>query len=658
MILNNFLLLIPLLAILGGIGFSFDSAYATVLDVNNESGCETGIPGAVFSVDQGLNVCTIPEGVDATLFGTIFDVVKIGSNGWLVVDGNLNILASGSMLQIGGLLMNNGFIENNNPHFLILPDGTIANSGTIQNDNVIQILGSIANIGTFDNLGSLIIMDQPDAAGVFTNMSPEDGFPFGGQLVNHNDGLIRVGLTSEFNLQDGSNFEDLGTVQIGYDYAAAFAAGMGGPEYVYEDTIDADGDGHNSIASGGADCNDADDTTYPGAPETVIGLDQNCDSVAFESNDVPQPPVQNNETELTPQLCEETEGETDRVQWTDDPILPGYAGTCIITGKYDGTDAPGEGLIVSQDVILLLRDAPGFLAEGAMMQVNGALVLENTKFANMGLLQVNGYLQIDEDSTFYHIENNQSISFNGERFEVTGAGELIIDPNASVLLEGELKNSGLIENAGTFDINMCSGSIDNIRAATITNVENGVVNEIACNEQQVNNNEIVCGEGTEFFGGECRPIPQRLNPTVDVPEVPAPEVQQTETTIDLIATVTDTYENGVTTLDIKFNKNYVNYEIDVTQGGDRLFKETSHAMGTTATYEIEGQGSTDNPIDVKITSLGIGLPGQEDKWTGPTGVITTVQVVPEFGTIAMMILVVAIVSVVAITSKSRLMTKI
>ena len=34
----------------------------------------------------------------------------------------------------------------------------------------------------------------------------------------------------------------------------------------------------------------------------------------------------------------------------------------------------------------------------------------------MGLLQVNGYLQI-EDSTFYHIGNNQSISFNGERFE-------------------------------------------------------------------------------------------------------------------------------------------------------------------------------------------------------------------------------------------------
>ena len=73
---------------------------------------------------------------------------------------------------------------------------------------------------------------------------------------------------------------------------------------------------------------------------------------------------------------------------------------------------------------------------------------------------------------------------------------------------------------------------------------------------------------------------------------------------------------------------------------------------------MTAQGSVENPIDVKLTSLGIGLPGQESRWTGPTGLITNVQVVPEFGTIAMMILVVAIVSVVAITSKSRLMTKI
>ena len=752
--------MIPLLAILGGIGFSFDSAFA--FNVDTKSGCETGIPGAVFSVDQGLNVCTIPEGVDAATAGTLWnDIITISSNGWLVVDGKLTISESGSSIFVKGLIINNGIIENNSQQVMILEGATVANSGTIQNNNMISIYsGSIANIGTFDNLGELRIGPEPgihESNGIFTNMSPDDGFPFGGQLVNHNNGIIRVGFVSEFNLQDGSYFEDLGTVQIGYDFDAASTPGS---EYVYEDTIDADGDGHNSIASGGNDCNDDDPATYLGAPETVIGLDQNCDtkfllytitsangdnfsttdsarvlytlnfadkveffepgdvvisgvatngienfniaddelSASFEatalengnliveflvlgSNSnfrvggnsieyssfeiyVNSPSLENDEFELTAAECEQAAVDEIDIQWTA-PILPGYAGTCIVNNEFEGTDSAGETIIVSQDVILLLRNAAGGIAEGAMMQVDGALVLENTVYGNMGLLQVDGYLHIDEDSRFYNIGIfTQSITYQGQTSELTGLGELIVGPNADVLLESELKNSGLIENAGAFEINMCSGSVDNIRAATITNVANGVVNEIACDDQanvadeQVNNNEIVCGEGTELFGGECRAIPQRANPTVDVPNVPVPQVQQTETTIDLIATVTDTFENGVTTLDIKFNKNYVNYEIDVTQNGDRLFKETSHAMGTTVSYEIEGQGSTDNPIDVKITSLGIGLPGQEDKWTGPTGLITTVQVVPEFGTIAMMILVVAIVSVVAITSKSRLMTKI
>ena len=396
---------------------------------------------------------------------------------------------------------------------------------------------------------------------------------------------------------------------------------------------------------------------------------------------MPQPPVQNNEFELTAQLCEDVALDEINVQWTA-PILPGYAGTCIINNEFEGTDSAGETIIVSQDVILLLRNAAGGIAEGAMMQVDGALVLENTIYGNMGLLQVDGYLHIDEDSRFYNIGIfTQSITYQGQTSELTGLGELIVGPNADVLLESELKNSGLIENAGAFEINMCSGSVDNIRAATITNVANGVVNEIACDEQanandeQANNNQITCGTGTELFRGECRTIPVRDAPVVQPPVVqppvvqppvvqppvvqpPAnPQVQETVTPIGLIATVTDNYENGVTTLDIKFNKNFVNYEIDVTQNGDRLLKETSHAMGTTVTYKVTAAGSVENPIDVKITSLGIGLPGQEARWTGPTGVVTTVQVVPEFGTIAMMILVVAIVSIVAVTSKSRLIAK-
>jgi predicted secreted protein with PEFG-CTERM motif len=72
---------------------------------------------------------------------------------------------------------------------------------------------------------------------------------------------------------------------------------------------------------------------------------------------------------------------------------------------------------------------------------------------------------------------------------------------------------------------------------------------------------------------------------------------------------------------------------------------------------IDAVGSDENPIDVDIVSLGIGAPGAEADWTGPTGSVATAIVVPEFGTIAMMILAVAIISIVAVTAKSRVIPR-
>jgi predicted secreted protein with PEFG-CTERM motif len=95
------------------------------------------------------------------------------------------------------------------------------------------------------------------------------------------------------------------------------------------------------------------------------------------------------------------------------------------------------------------------------------------------------------------------------------------------------------------------------------------------------------------------------------------------------------------------------------QNGEEIFKEAAHAMEMTgASHMIDAVGSDESPIDIEIVSLGIGPPGANQEWTGPKGeVVASMQVVPEFGTIAMMILAVAIISIVAVTAKSRVIPR-
>ncbi len=44
--------------------------------------------------------------------------------------------------------------------------------------------------------------------------------------------------------------------------------------------VDADGDGHSPLSEGGDDCDDADASVYPGAPEACDGIDTDCDGLA------------------------------------------------------------------------------------------------------------------------------------------------------------------------------------------------------------------------------------------------------------------------------------------------------------------------------------------------------------------------------------------
>ena len=129
---------------------------------------------------------------------------------------------------------------------------------------------------------------------------------------------------------------------------------------------------------------------------------------------------------------------------------------------------------------------------------------------------------------------------------------------------------------------------------------------------------------------------------------------------EVMVTITDLATDDGVQVDLEFNQVHVNYEITATQNGNIVLQEIGHAhtdmMGS---HMIPVAASDDNPIDIEVVSLGIGLPGEEANWSGPIDeIVATKQVVPEFGTIAMMILGISIVSIIAVTAKTRVIPRL
>ena len=99
---------------------------------------------------------------------------------------------------------------------------------------------------------------------------------------------------------------------------------------------------------------------------------------------------------------------------------------------------------------------------------------------------------------------------------------------------------------------------------------------------------------------------------------------------------------------------HVNHDIMVTQNGVEMLNDVG-------AHHHDGKGlhttaALDNmdPIEITVTFQGYGI----DEKTGPIGEqVVFSNVVPEFGTIAMMILAVAIISIIAVTAKSRVVPR-
>jgi predicted secreted protein with PEFG-CTERM motif len=125
-------------------------------------------------------------------------------------------------------------------------------------------------------------------------------------------------------------------------------------------------------------------------------------------------------------------------------------------------------------------------------------------------------------------------------------------------------------------------------------------------------------------------------------------------------------EGEMLTIDVTFTTlsgdsvEHINYDIKATQNGEVVLDDAGvhdhNGIVEHTTAPLPEATSDDAPVNVEIIFNGYGLPG-DDK-TGPIGQVASKQVVPEFGTITMMILAVAIISIVAITAKSRVIPKL
>jgi len=132
---------------------------------------------------------------------------------------------------------------------------------------------------------------------------------------------------------------------------------------------------------------------------------------------------------------------------------------------------------------------------------------------------------------------------------------------------------------------------------------------------------------------------------------------QTLTAADISIDVADGAKAGEkVAIDVTINGEHVNYDIVATHNGETILDESdvhSHTgEGSHTTSALSADASDDNPIDITVTFQGFGMPG--DEMTGPVGLTSNAQAVPEFGTIAALILVVAIASIIAMSAKSRL----
>lgn len=144
---------------------------------------------------------------------------------------------------------------------------------------------------------------------------------------------------------------------------------------------------------------------------------------------------------------------------------------------------------------------------------------------------------------------------------------------------------------------------------------------------------------------------------------------ESNTKVDnLVANIvsSDGYANETMTIDVTITdlKNnpaeHITYNIQAIHGTIVLLNEEGHMhegtiTNTHTTNALTIDASDDDPVTITVNAVGV---GHGEQYQEVFGEIATTQVVPEFGTIAMMILAVSVISIIAVSTKSRIMPRL
>ena len=120
---------------------------------------------------------------------------------------------------------------------------------------------------------------------------------------------------------------------------------------------------------------------------------------------------------------------------------------------------------------------------------------------------------------------------------------------------------------------------------------------------------------------------------------PAPPVSGQP--LSIVLTFTDANGNLI---------HHQNYAISVTQNGNEVFSNIAGHTHTGNDIQTTNNLASSNPVDIKITLNGVGLPGTDPStWTGPKGDVLNFHVVPEFGPVTGLIIAISIIGVIVIS---------